>query len=345
MICVHVLPFDAESVRDPCRTIASIDDLINTLSNSEGEPDKPVRLLKFEGKSLVAKFSMSHSARQASIRDELSNLRALAASPLAFAIAPHVATVQWGGSTSSGCVVCTEYVRPARLLGLRVHTLRQLAASGLDEEWRYALFQTLFTLAAIQTAFPGFRHNDLKGDNVLVTSSSETLSYALDANDCDDLPMPLRVRRAWRFRPRVRAKLIDFELSSTPRGEGIASAAILNANNKSFREDFGLTGARCDIFDAHLLLFDTLTAAEASPKAQGLARDLRDFALCFVSPERLRPEGLTTQCRLREEDQTILQKTLGPRVLLNMLAHSYFFALRADRYADADIVVKLSKCQ
>ena len=44
------------------------------------------------------------------------------------------------------------------------------------KEWRVMLFQLLSVLAVIQKRYPGFRHNDLKANNVLIHKMDETIN-------------------------------------------------------------------------------------------------------------------------------------------------------------------------
>ena len=54
------------------------------------------------------------------------------------------------------------------------------------KEWRVLLFQILSVLAVIQKRYPGFRHNDMKANNILIHNMDETIvsghffTYQLD---------------------------------------------------------------------------------------------------------------------------------------------------------------------
>lgn len=337
---LRILPFNARNI--PQRPqggarVSSVRGLVRHLRASPGHPDKPVRLLVDDesGAVLVAKFGLGDDGqRQPCICDELSNLRALRDARLP---TPHLATLEWGGKTQEddlplpSCVACTEFVRP---LGA-VHTLRQLAEQGCDEAWRQALFQTLYTLLCLQQAFPGFRHNDLKGDNVLVTKPPRAVAtYAVDARKSAEVPASLRLRRAWRLALQAWAKIIDFELACTPSGNEISSRTVRqlrsaggsSGSQGSLESDYGLSSQRCDLFDVHLLAYDTLNACRGKPLYDAYA----SFVHAFIPAAFFRPENLTPQGRLRLSDQASLQSQLGPHTLLLMLAHPYFLHLRVD---------------
>ena len=71
--------------------------------------------------------------------------------------------------------------------------------------WRAVVFQLVFTVAALQRAFPGFRHNDL-GINLRAAEASglEELQYILPQGGA---------RFSMPSRPPIFIKLIDFELA------------------------------------------------------------------------------------------------------------------------------------
>ena len=342
MACLTILPFDSRNENDrkelQCVKVTSIENLLDLLLSSPGNPDKPLRLIRDEnGSMLIVKFCDSSSSRKSSIDDELNNLKCLLHSKHVKILDNHVALSEWSGITRGGSAVCTRYIRPLSNL----HTIRQVAKHGDDYLWRDVLFQTIFTIFTLQVEFQGFRHNDLKGDNVLVTTASPYTSYtyAIDARNQSNLTKSLRLRRTWKLNPSAIAKIIDFELACTPKGEKITSRAILDINSDqsaNFRKDFGLTPQRCDLFDIHLLLYDALTVATGF-----LEKELRKFALFFFDKKLLSDQHLTGQCRLKVEDQIELQKTHGNFALLNMLSHPYFYHMRGDALEDCQNTIEI----
>ena len=333
MASIRIFPFDARDAVEKKGggnqiLISSVLELIQFLRASEGNPDKPVRLLHDDttGVTLVAKFGFGEDLqRQPCIQDELENQQTLVATKMP---KPHIALMQWGGSAIENnndrpsCVVCTEYIKP---LG-SIHTLRQLASKGTDEVWRQALFQTIWNLFALQTFFPGYRHNDLKADNVLISDPSDKhASYSIESRN--------GLRRVWQMPLKVWAKIIDFELSCTPDSNGFKSRAVKNGHGGVLESVYGLSPYRCDCFDIHLLFFDALSSSTNNVSVHA---NFAAFVHSFFSPGLFRVENLTKQCRLSLKDQEGLQENLGSDILLKMLAHPYFYFLRGSSSDTAD---------
>ncbi len=219
----------------PRRTVNSAAALIGALRASPGDRDKPVRLLQDADswRVLVAKFGLGEDTeRQPCVQHERQALRVVARAPT-----PHIVREVWGAACQEpdrllpSSVCCLEFVEPWG----SIHTMRQLAAKGSDAQWREAILQVVFTLLALQATFPGFRHNDLKADNVLITAPPADMAqhgtvYAVDARSCVGLPEAARVRRVWRLpRPQLHVKIIDFELASTPEDSTLRSAVVASA--------------------------------------------------------------------------------------------------------------------
>jgi hypothetical protein len=345
---VRVMHFTADpaSRKTAPGELSSLPCLLSRLRASPGDPDKPLRLLVDDarGGAMIVKYGLADNpSRLSCVQDELCNLREVRA-----ARTPHLVQLLWGGEhvephqPRASCVACVEYIPPLRA-GLS--TLRDLAAhAGTpqgDVEWRLALFQTLFSLAALQQAFPGFRHNDFKADNVMVTMpppSIAAISYGVDARHCETLPAPLRVLRTWGAqRASVWAKLIDFELACTPDGARVRSRTVMRVTEADeLARDYGLDALRCDAFDVHLLAFDVLRGSLGGHRSQAA---FRAFVCAFIPERLMHPANLTPQFRLRTQDQRALQAALGPHVLLRMLAHPYFHHLRTPDARSADFML------
>lgn len=357
---LRILPFGAvldlrgALAGSPRRVVRSIAGLIAALRDSPGDRDKPVRLLHDEGSgvNLVVKFGLGDEAeRQPCVAHELRALTVLGS-----VRTPHIVRCAWGGTATEtvagealplpSVACCIEFVAPLRG---KVHTLRQLAASCTDVEWRGAMLQVLFTLYALQCARPGFRHNDCKADNVLVTDAPAEycdarvrgVAYAIDGRASTTLPPAMRTRRVWRLSPpSVWTKIIDFELCSTPSDADLRSPTVVSsdATGDSLARDYGLSLQRCDVFDIHLLAFDVLQAGKTNP----VIRDsFAPFMHAFLPAPWFDVLMLTRQYRLSVGDQARLQEQLGPHVLLHMLAHPFFHHLRESADAPADFEVRV----
>lgn len=304
------------------KTILSISELIDVLRKSPGDPDKPVRLLEDDkGQLLVAKFGLGEDVlRQPCIEDEVLNLKKINLSNVS---SPHLPDLIWSGKHQEefkplvSYVLLVKYIEPLD----KLHTMRELASSGNDLLWRNALFQTLYTVYCLQKKYPGFRHNDLKGDNVLISKGNET-TYSINYASSDD-PY-LKMRRVWNTKD-ISVKLIDFELACTPFGKTLSSQAVLR-NDPSLESEYGLSSQRCDIFDVHLLVYDTLNSC----KNNDIYNKYKLFLLDFLTEEYFTPEKLTVHCRLTIESQLVLQEKLGENVILKMISHPYFYHCRKE---------------
>jgi serine/threonine protein kinase len=156
---VDVLPLEGilKRVNGFHETVRDFDSFFAALKKCPGDDDKPLRVLqtKFGGR-LMAKFACAGTQRTQSLQDERRNLSKLKG--------PHIEDMVWNGEHNDNIAILTEYIEPFG----RFHTMRDLVHAS-DVEWRSTFFQVLFTLATLQSNFPGFRHNDLKADNVLIT--------------------------------------------------------------------------------------------------------------------------------------------------------------------------------
>ena len=99
------------------------------------------------------------------------------------------------------------------------------------------LFQVLFTLCILQYTLPGFRHNDIKTDNIL-----------LDFSNKQDLQFKYK-DTCWKILAKIPlVKIVDFDYAFIPRK--ISNKKILGEHPKTF----GCTKNPSKIYDAHLFL-------------------------------------------------------------------------------------------
>lgn len=100
------------------------------------------------------------------------------------------------------------------------------------------IFQVLFTLAILQKKFPGFRHNDLKIDNILLDLSPRTTSTTLYYG-----------KHNWSIKyssPFV--KIADYDYANIPHFVHNPKVAT------SFSNSFGCNPSKNNIYDVHLFL-------------------------------------------------------------------------------------------
>jgi serine/threonine protein kinase len=100
------------------------------------------------------------------------------------------------------------------------------------------LLQVLFTLAVLQKLYPGFRHNDLKVDNILLDQESRSQSLTLRYD-----------RSFWKVpKEAPLVKLADFDYANIPKS--CPNPKV----DTSFSKEFGCTPQASNIYDVHLFL-------------------------------------------------------------------------------------------
>jgi serine/threonine protein kinase len=87
-------------------------------------------------------------------------------------------------------------------------------------QWRVIFFQIISTVAVIQSRYPGFRHNDLKLNNILI--------QVLDSSETSDRPFQYTVDDQTFYVPNIglRCKIWDFDFACIP---GIVENSKVNA--------------------------------------------------------------------------------------------------------------------
>jgi serine/threonine protein kinase len=295
-------------------SISSVEDFITKLKKSKGSLEKPVRIVYFcdNGTLNIVKFSQD-LCRNKALHDEIKNNISL----FQLKDSRHIAKMTWYSIKNKlyTNVMCCEYVKPLRK---GINTLRQLAEFGKDEEFRQALFQTLYALYALQKRFKGFRHNDFKADNVLVTKPPKNIGnfFAYEIND------ELNSKQLKIYPLTIWVKIIDFEVACTPDGKYFRSHSVLKYNQSQIEKDYGLSPIQCDIFDVHLLFFDIFNVIKENTEVY---KHFLDFVKRFLPLELFELKNMTPQFRLRISDQNVLhQKLNGKTLLVNMLNDAYF---------------------
>jgi len=300
---LDVLSIDDKFLND-ARRITDLAAFFDALQKTPGDPDKPLRILRNQnGGKVVAKFAFEYQPRLLCLKDEWRNLQ--------LCQGPHVIKYIWGGFHQRDMCIVMEYAEPYGLCG----NMRELVNAS-DMEFRTAFFQVIFTLSAIQKKYPGFRHNDLKADNVLVTYGP-ACSYAFTLNG---------LRRTFFTPAGVYIKIIDLELATTPNH--VMTSTTVDEGDLRMREHFGISSERCDVYDIHLLAYDCLRTQTPTTAL------FKNFLQSFISASFFDPVNLTSQMRLSFQDQTSLQQVLGEDILLQMMCHPYFFHLRSDKMAE-----------
>ena len=126
-----------------------------------------------------------------------------------------------------------------------------------DETLRALIFQLVYTLAVCQRLFPGFRHNDLSTNNVLVKRLPKPMSATYKLNDRDVFyvtHVPILVA------------LADYDFLHVPNHSGLINERVTSGRYK-VDEDTNPT------YDTHFLLKSILkcirSRAQAFPSTMG----------------------------------------------------------------------------
>lgn len=150
------------------------------------------------------------------------------------------------------------------------------------------ILQVLFTLFILQTCFPGFRHNDLKTDNILLNVSERKKDITL-----------MYGKHYW-FIPKdiPLVKLSDFDYANIPK---------VTKNPKvdtTYSRSFGCTTKKCDFYDVHLFLNSIYNHRRKLPKTivdwleKQLPEGVRGMETKHVKFARLKhPEEWTKKIR------------------------------------------------
>lgn len=160
-----------------------------------------------------------------------------------------------------------------------------------DRTLRCLLFQVLYTLTCLQKLFPGFRHNDLSTNNVLVKwvrgRQIPTHKYVLEGT-------------AFFVCSAYSVAIADFDFTHVP-GHAVLS------NERVMSGKYGISGTHDPGYDAHLLL-------------RSLSR------LLLKSKHHPETSAFVAGLALDSPDRPVQPKPhLSPACLL---AHSYFAPLR-----------------
>lgn len=170
---------------------------------------------------------------------------------------------------------------------------KYLVAAKYDEHMlRAMIFQVLYTLAALQKRLPGFRHNDLSTNNVLVKTlrSKPLISYTFGGHTFYVASSTL-------------VALSDYDFTNVPGHKGLVNERVYSGKYK-------VDGKKNDSYDTHFFLKSV---------AKCIQRQVAKYPKTTAFLRRL---------RLREEDRqngTVIAR-LAPAALLR---DPYFAPLRA----------------
>ena len=280
-----------------------------------------VKELVKNGETYIVK-SVTCPEKRVLLQDEINNLKRIQSKEI-----PGVIKCVYANANDEECVLVTRKVSGF----YNFSNVRSLLASCIDvhDLWfREILFQILYSVACLQFFFPGFRHNDLKADNVLLdVDLNKKVSNFSWPPPSPHFDRDSTTTRKWTLNSGIKTLLIDFEVSSS-RGD---NEDHLKSRSHSYAPSmFGLSSERCDMFDIHLLFAELRLYAPFKSWGPSFILFCNDF---FDTSMFDSPIYSTSQSRLNlDAQQTFMTTrwTLYDNFLLRLLSHDYFGHLRTD---------------
>lgn len=156
--------------------------------------------------------------------------------------------------------------------------VREAAPNLTDYEVLCIVFQVCFILETLQEKFTGFRHNDLKSDNVLLHITHIQDMFKRKGKTIiigETIP---------------KATIIDFEVTHSQCGHLQSSMVVESTETSTNVINFGLSPKPCSVFDIHLFMKDICTL-RPSPDLVDMMRRVFPSDLEYTSKGRLTLES------------------------------------------------------
>lgn len=150
-------------------------------------------------------------------------------------------------------VIITEWVEAITLKQCLEH-----AVAFSVPVWASLLFQIIWTLAAIQKHFPGFRHNDLSCNNILMEQAQSINIYHLG-------------EKMWQT-SEFHTRIIDFDFSVMP-SHGIYNSKL----NRPWCKYYGISAKTDNYYDVHFVLNEILILLDNSGSLALIPPPVREF--------------------------------------------------------------------
>jgi len=127
------------------------------------------------------------------------------------------------------------------------HWIRGKSRMVTDETLQKAIFAVVYTLAVLQKTYPGFRHNDLSTNNVLIKSLRKPMNigYAFGGQSYYVKDMPVLVA------------LSDYDFTHVPGHHSLANERVINGK-------YQVTETPNTTYDTHFFLKTVLKNLRAS---------------------------------------------------------------------------------
>ena len=162
------------------------------------------------------------------------------------------------------------------------------------KEWRVILFQIISVLAVIQAKYPGFRHNDLKANNILIQNiearnKNNKFKYKINGNVYIVPNIGIQI------------KIWDFDFSCI---DGIVDNTKVNAD---WTDKINISSIKNKYYDIHYFL-NTLTRKGFIPDfwdIQEIPKQVKEF-FARIIPEQYRSgDNVAERGRLLVDDEYI----------------------------------------
>lgn len=179
-------------------------------------------------------------------------------------------------------------------------------------EWRVIFFQILAALSVIQTKYPGFRHNDLKANNILIQkigSRNKNNKFKYKINDKTYIIPNIGIQ----------IKIWDFDFACI---KGIVDNSKVDAN---WTNKININSEMNRYYDLHYF-FNTLTRKGFFPefwKSKSIPKVVKEFV------RRIIPEKYTNGDKIAERGRILIndEYTYPDKILKNDI---FFNKLRPD---------------
>jgi hypothetical protein len=172
-----------------------------------------------------------------------------------------------------------------------------------DSFVRFIIFQILYTIAATQSMLPGWRHNDLSTNNVLVKKMDDPIAAKYSING-----------KEFYIQSDKKIAIIDFDFVNADH--------LRLRNQRVTSGDFKVTSGKNISYDSHFFLKSVLKCL-GSRKSKFDGPDTRSFlkSLVLQTEDRLQSE------QIQFDPNTILQhEYFSPLLTKIPVQHSYRFS-------------------
>jgi serine/threonine protein kinase len=185
------------------------------------------------------------------------------------------------------------------------------------KDWRTILFQIISALCVIQNKYPGFRHNDLKANNILVQKidNRKKNNFFLYKLNIDSKTYEFLVPNIG-----IQIKLWDFDFACIP---GIVDNLKVSAD---WTDKINVKPSNNRYYDLHYF-FNTLTKKGFFPEfwdAKEIHHSVKQFIKSIV-PDNI--VNVTDRGRILDNEERFLPKDI-------LMSHSFFSKMRNNNTND-----------